>query len=136
VSVGRSFATLGRSDADVDVNSAITAILDGSDCRITASIGIIGEGKAHRPTEGSLIWGRGGGRLSYKEPTGTIDEYDGQTYTARITDDLSFVPLTRKKVNAFFEDVAKRGSHNCPHLWCFRQSPNRWISQYWNFADR
>lgn len=98
------FATLDSYDTDVDVNSAITAILSGSDRQITASIGITGDGKGPSPKEGFHIWGTEG-RLSYEEPIITIDEYDGQTYTAEITDDLSFVPLTRKKINAFFDSV-------------------------------
>lgn len=102
------FATLDRYDdqyeTEVDVNSAITAILDGPDRRITASIGITGDGKGPSPEEGFQIWGTEG-RVSYEEPTITIDEYDGQTYTAEITDDLSFVPLTRKKINAFFDSI-------------------------------
>lgn len=98
------FATLDSYDADVDVNSAITAILDGPDRQITTSIGITGDGKGPSPQEGFHIWGTEG-RVSYEEPIITIDEYDGQTYTAEISDDLSFVPLTRKKIGAFFDSI-------------------------------
>lgn len=98
------FATLDSYDADVDVNSAITAVLDGPDRQITTSIGITGDGKGPSPEEGIHIWGTEG-RVSYEEPVITIDEYDGQTYTAEIADDLGFVPLTRKKIDAFFDSI-------------------------------
>lgn len=98
------FATLDSYNADVDVNSAITAILDGPDRRITTSIGITGDGKGSSPKEGFHIWGTEG-CVSYEEPIITIDEYDGQTYTAEIVDDLSFVSLTRQKIGTFFDSI-------------------------------
>ena len=97
-------AIMDYYDADVDVNSALTATLEGSDRPITVSIGISGDGKGDSPNEGIHIWGTEG-RVSYEEPMLTVDEYDGQMYTTEVTDDLSFVTLTREKLTSFFGAV-------------------------------
>lgn len=93
-------AVMDYQDADVDVNSALSAVLSGPERPVTASVGISGDGRGTSPEEGLYIWGTSG-RIAYENRTLLIAEDDGQAYRTEITDDLSFETMTRRKLEAF-----------------------------------
>lgn len=93
---------------EVDVNTALSATLDRDGDRISASIGVTGDGTAYPSTsEGLIIWGTEG-RIQYIDDTLTVaekDSIDRTAYETEITGDVGFEPLVRAKLGHFFSAI-------------------------------
>jgi predicted dehydrogenase len=101
-------AVLDDRGHDVDVNSAVAAILDGPDGQITASIGVTGDG--HQFEEGLYIWGTDG-YVAFEGGELTVAESGGETYTAT-PEGFEWPEVNRIKLRAFVEAV--RGEREVP----------------------
>jgi len=103
-------AVMDYRDHDVDVNTALSATLEGPDGSITASIGISADGTNFE--EGLVVWGTDGhlrfgqGQLAVFDGTGEpeIEEFDGGGYQEQTT----------RKVVAFLEAVTGEGENPVP----------------------
>lgn len=98
-------ATMDFREHDVDVNSAIAALLEREETggMVTASIGVSGDGMFGPPEEALVIWGTEG-KISYTQDHGEkirVVEKGGRSYTTEITEDVTQPPLTRKKLSNF-----------------------------------
>lgn len=92
-------ATLDEQEYDVDVNTALAATLDRDGDRITASIGVSGDGQSvPAPGESLRIYGTEGA-IEYDGETISVTE-DGTTYTAEPSVP-GFDELTRRKLRNF-----------------------------------
>lgn len=111
-------AAMDFREHDVDVNSAISALLErqATGETVTASIGISGDGVFGPPEEALVIWGTEG-KISYTQDHGEkirVVEKDGRSYTSEITDDLTQTPLTEKKLANFVGAIQDENEPEVP----------------------
>lgn len=95
-------AVIDQWDQTVDVNSALSVLLDGPDGQVTASIGVSGDGDVFE--EHLSIWGTEG-RLAYEDGRLRVTE-DGREYVTEV-EEPTYVELTEEKLGAFAEAVAE-----------------------------
>lgn len=91
-------ATMDYRDGDVDVNAALAATLDRDGRRVTASIGVCGDGLDIDPSEGLFVWGTEG-RVDYHDGAFRIAA-DGEE-TRRDPPEEDFLATTRRKMEHF-----------------------------------
>jgi predicted dehydrogenase len=101
-------ALVDDREYDVDVNSALSVFLDREGSRITASVGVTGDGPSHPGTEeGLVLWGTGG-RASYDGEELTVvsrETTDRRPYATTFESGTDFETLSRAKLEDFFAAV-------------------------------
>ena len=114
-------ALMDHRDHDVDVNTALAAILQKQGRTITASISVTADGTSTSGTEeGLYIWGTEG-RLAYDKSGLTVyDKGEGDEDTSRsipLKEDPGFMELADQKLSSFIaavrgeQDVAVPGTY-------------------------
>ena len=97
---------------DVDVNSALAAVLDRDGGTLTASVAVSGDGTNGEPDEGLVVWGTEG-HVEYDGSGLTVCE-DGVTYEADVAADRDFETLARRKLEDFVAAVETGADPSVP----------------------